>query len=374
MAGCSSSTDPQKETVCTDSYGTISTWAGDPGRAAFDGDGNPIDESYLYYPADLTFTSTGCYVLDWNNHRIRRVTDQNTFETVMGTDLLGDGDPNLLDRVQWVDATTINLNHPTGVMELPNGHLLVSCWHNHKIREYDPTTGMATVIIGADNGYAGDGGDARDARLDFPMQTVRASDGSLYILDQRNVCIRKVDPSNVITTICGNGVAGYSGDGGPPKNAQLNLPTGNNPPISGALALDSQGRLYISDTDNHRIRRIDFALDVIETVAGNGTAGYSGDCGDATAASLNYPKDVEIGPDGRLYVADEHNHRIRAVDLATGIITTVAGNGTQGFGGDGEAASAAKLYRPWSIAFDASGDLYIADTYNHVIRRVALTP
>jgi DNA-binding beta-propeller fold protein YncE len=375
LAGCSSSSNPDQNVQQGpgfDSYGTVTLWAGEPGRAAWDGDNNDLLASFLYFPADLTFTASGCYILDWNNHRIRRVTPQNTMVTAIGTDLLGDGDPNLLDRVQPVPATTIDLNHPTDVMELPNGNLLLSCWHNHKIREYDPITGEAWVIIGADAGFGGDGFDARDARLDFPTQTVRASDGSLYILDQRNARIRKVDPSFIITTVCGTGVQGYNGDGIDPKTAQLNFPRGNNPWISGALALDAQDRLYISDGDNHRIRRIDFAQNpvTIETVAGNGLAGYSGDAGDATAASLNYPRDIEIGPDGRLYIADENNHRIRAVDLTTGIIKTVAGIGVEGYSGEGGAATLAKFNRCGALAFDTNGDMYIADTFNHVIRKV----
>lgn len=369
--GCSSSTDPETPPGQDDSYGTISLWAGEPQNApGFNGDGLDILDSRLYWPVDLTFTSTGCYVLDWNNHRLRQVTPGRTFETVVGTNDFGDGDSLLLDRTQPVPGTKIDLNHPTSVMELPNGHLLISCWHNHKIREYDPTTGMAWVIIGAGAGYGGDGGPARDALIDFPVETVRASDGTLYIVDQRNGRIRMVDPSFTMYTICGTGVQGFSGDGGDPRNAVLNFPKGNNPWIAGGLALDADDNLYISDSDNHRVRRIDIQANIITTIAGNGVAGYSGDGGDATAASLNYPRDIEFGPDGRLYIADEQNDRIRAVDLDSGIITTVAGNGTRGYGGDGGRSNAAMLNRPSALAFDANGDLYIADTFNQAIRRV----
>lgn len=368
QSGCSSS-DPELPST---SYGTITTWAGEAGRAAFDGDGKSIKDSWLYYPVDLTFTSTGCYVLDWNNHRLRLITPQNTFQTVVGTHLLGDGDSLQADRTApGALGTDIDLNHPTDVVELPNGRLLLSCWHNHKIREYDPATGLAFVRIGDANGYDGDGGPARDALLDFPTQTVVGADGSLYILDQRNMCVRKVDPNGVISTVVGTGMPGFNGDGRDPATAQLNFPTGNNPEIAGALALDGQGRLYVADELNHRIRRVDFDKNVIETVAGNGVAGFGGDHGDARAASLNTPGDIEFGPDGRLYIADERNHRVRAVDLVTGIIVTVAGNGQAGFGGDGGPADEAMLRRPWGIAFDPNGDLYIADSYNHVIRRVA---
>lgn len=374
--GCSSSTEPGG----TETYRpTITLWAGTPGVAGFDGDGNIPTESYFYHPADMLFATSGVYVADWNNHRIRRLSEQGVFETVMGNELEGDGDPpDFLDRVQPVPATSINLNHPTGLMELPNGHLLVSCWHNHKIREYDPVTEMAWVIVGDVDGYSGDGGNARDAQIDFPMKTVRAEDGSLYILDQRNVCVRRVDPSFTIETICGvYNTPGYNGDGIDPRTAQLNLADGSQPPLSGALAMDGEGRLYISDWGNHRIRRVDFSQGdngIIETIAGNGIAAYAGDGGDATSASLKYPLDIEFGPDGALYIADQGNSCIRAVDLSTGIIRTVAGNGTAGYSGDGGPATDAQLHRPAGIAFDTNGDLYVIDTFNFVIRRVDLTP
>jgi len=153
--------------------------------------------------------------------------------------------------------------------------------------------------------------------------------------------------------------------------AQLKLQMANdNPEPGGGLALDSQDRLYIVDTENQRVRRVDFAADVIETVAGNGTAGFSGDGGPATEASLAWPRDATIGPDGRLYIADTDNHRIRAVDLATGVITTVVGDGVPRFGGDGDVPTAASLNRPWGIGFDGVGNLFIADTMNNRIRKV----
>ena len=188
-----------------------------------------------------------------------------------------------------------------------------------------------------------------------------APSGDVYVLDQENQVVRKIDVSGVITTVVGTPkVAGFSGDDGPPLSAQLHFPsggalTGNNPAPGGGVALDSQGRLYISDTINRRIRRVDFAANLITTIAGT-DSGYGGDG----------------GPDGRLYVADRGNDRIRAINLTTGIITTVAGNGTPGYSGDGGSALDASLHGPHGIAFDNAGHLYIADTYNHCIRRVTL--
>lgn len=365
--GCSSSSDPDQPEVKTDPYGTISLWAGKPGFPAFDGDDNKLLDSWFYQPQDIVFTTTGCYILDWNNHRVRHLTAQNTLQTVVGTNSFGDGDPDLLDRVQPVPATTIRLNHPTGVTELPNGNLLVSCWHNHKLREYDPNTGMAWVVVGQAAGFQD--GPVADALMNFPVQTVVASDGTVYMIDQRNQRVRKL-ASGQLTTFAGNGTQGYGGDGGPATGCMLNFPTGNNPWVAGALAIDGSDRVYITDTDNHRIRRVDPQTGIIETIAGNGSPGYSGDWGDAMQASLSYPRDIEFGPDNRLYIADEENHVIRAVDLTTGIITTVAGTGSPGYSGEGGSSTGARLNRPGGIGFDSTGAMYIADTFNHVIRKV----
>jgi sugar lactone lactonase YvrE len=172
--------------------------------------------------------------------------------------------------------------------------------------------------------------------------------------------------------VAGTGAVGFAGDGSAPLSAVFHFPNGANPAPGGGIALDDRGRLYVSDSINHRIRRIDLEANLIETIAGDGNAGYDGDGDPATQASLNFPFDLDFGPDGRLYVADSHNHRIRAIDLDTGIITTVAGNGTKGFGGDGGPATEAALSLPSGVAFDAQGHLYIADTENSRIRRVML--
>jgi sugar lactone lactonase YvrE len=175
------------------------------------------------------------------------------------------------------------------------------------------------------------------------------------------------------TRVCDLSPGGFEGDGGSPTLAKINQPTGPNPnPPGGGLALDAQGRLYISDTLNNRIRRVDFVADVITTVVGNGTAAFAGDGGDPLQASLNTPLDICFGPDGRLYIADAYNNAVRAVDFTANVITTVAGTGVRGFSGDGGAANAARLALPYGIGFDADGHLYIADTYNHRIRRVKM--
>ena len=364
----------ESETPCDESRGVACVWAG-TFRAGFNGDERPLAESQLYWPVDVSFTSNGDpYVLDWNNHRVRRVTEQGTFETVIGTDFVGDGDPLEGDLVPpGVPGTHISLNHPTQLLEEPDGSLLLVAWHNHKLRRFDPATGLVYVVCGRGAGFEGDGAALDETtRLNQPSGGVMASDGSLFLLDQRNQRVRRVDPSGVIETVVGTGESGFDGDGGPPLEAMLNLPKGSNPPPAGTLTLDAQGRLYIADTLNHRIRRVDFANDLIETVAGDGQARFGGDGGPATQASINNPRDLAIGPDGRLYVADEGNHRVRAVDLETGVITTVMGTGQPGQGADGLPPRETDLSKPAGVAFDHEGRLYVSDTDNNVIRRIAL--
>jgi hypothetical protein len=341
-----------------DNPGNICTWAG-TGAAGFDGDGHTLLQSEFYWPIDLTRTSTGeWYILDWNNHRVRHVTSQGTLETVIGGSL-GDGPEIPNDRAEFSPpgwpGELVNLNHPTHLCELQNGSILLSAWQNNKLRRYDPSTGLVTVICGDTPGFAGDGGPASAALLNEPIQSVQAVDGSIYCLDMRNQRVRRIDPNGTISTVVGTGVGGFDGDGGPPLQALLNLPFGPAAAPGGALALDADGRLYISDTLNNRIRRVDFTLNRIETIAGTGTAGYSGDSGPAVAATLRNPRDLAYFQ-GRLYVADELNDAVRVIDLATGVITTAVGPTSQ-----------TSLYRPAGLEVDANGRLYIADTFHHRI-------
>ena len=168
--------------------------------------------------------------------------------------------------------------------------------------------------------------------------------------------------TGIITTIAGTGTEGYSGDGGQATSAQLNTPM--------AIALDAAGNVYIADSQNSRIRKITVSTGVITTIAGTGTAGYSGDGGPSTSAQINYPLGVTFDSAGNLYIADTQNNVVREVAASTGIITTVAGNSFSGYSGDGGPATSAQLWGPESIAFDSSGNLYIADSYNQVIREV----
>jgi sugar lactone lactonase YvrE len=357
--------------------GVVCTWAG-TGDAAFNGDGLDRVASALYWPMDLDFAPDGrAYVLDWQNHRVRRVNADNTFETVVGTDDVGDGpevNPNGERTPPGVAGTTIDLNHPTDVAFSPDGTIVVAAWHNHKIRHYDPDTGLVDVTCGAGPGYKGDGSPAVGALMNRPKSVaIEPGTGTMYVVDTENVRVRRISgttPFN-IDTVVGNGTRGFAGDGGDPLKAELFFQeVSDNPEPGGAVALDASGRLYIVDTENQRVRRVDLTKNLIETVAGNGQIGYTGDGGPATDATLNFPRDAEIGPDGRLYIADTDNQVIRAVDLGTGIITTVAGNGHQGFAGDGAGPLYASFNRPFGIAFDAQGSMYVADTLNNRVRKV----
>ena len=222
---------------------------------------------------------------------------------------------------------------------------------------------IATVAGTGVAGFSGDSGSAIGAQLNRPNAAWIDGAGNLYISDRNNHRVRKIDAAGVITTVAGTGVAGYSGDTGSATSAQLNYP--------GALVMDSAGILYIMDYGNHRVRKVD-ATGIITTAAGTGVAGYSGDGGPATSAQLNLLGPAGIGMDGsgNLYIADRNNCRVRKVD-ASGVITTVAGTGTCGYSGDGGPATSAKLSNLSALMVDGSGNIYIGDQYtNQRVRKV----
>ena len=353
---------------CVDKAGSACVWAGTE-ELGFNGDGKPRLETRMYWPMDLEFAPDGTpWVLDWNNHKVRKVVDDK-FVTVVG-EFLGDGPPDQSDLVApGAMGDTVRLNHPTDLLFEPDGTVLFAAWHNHKLRHID-SEGRVLVMAGRGGGFAGDGQAAAGALFNQPKAIVRTDQGDLYVLDQRNFRVRKIS-AGMITTVVGTGAAGFAGDDGPPALAQLKFEAGGNPEPSGGLALDASGNLYISDSLNHRIRKVDFAADKISTIAGTGTAGFSGDGAAATSAELNNVRDLELGPDGRLYLADTENHRIRAIDLSTGIIDTVVGTGKAGSEGAGLVASKVELNRPFGIAFDPSGNLFVADTFNSRILKVS---
>jgi hypothetical protein len=219
---------------------------------------------------------------------------------------------------------------------------------------------ISTVAGNGTQGSSGDGAAATSAELSTPFDTAVDSAGNIYIADTSNNRIRKVDTSGNISTVAGNGTQGYSGDGSVATSAELYSPFG--------VAVDSAGNIYIADSSNNRIRKVDTSGN-ISTVAGNGTGGYGGDGGAATSAELNSPYGVAVDRAGNIYIADYANNRIRKVDTS-GTISTVAGNGTQGYSGDGSAATSAELNSPGGVAMDSAGNIYILDSSNNRIRKV----
>jgi sugar lactone lactonase YvrE len=354
---------------------TICTIAGN-GDAAFTGEGQSALATSLYWPIDLEIAPDGRpYILDWQNHRVRRLDADGRLRTVLGTDSIGDG-PGPGDGDETVApgiaGTKINLNHPTDLQFSPDGAtLFVASWHNHKLRKLDVASGLGEVVCGRGPGFAGDGLPDARALFSMPKSIALAPSGDLYVVDTRNLRVRRVGANGVVDTVAGVGTRGATGDGAGPLAAQFSFQKdGDNPEPGGAVALDRLGRLYVADTQNHRVRRLDLQAGTVETVAGDGTRGAGGDGGPATQAQLAFPQDVELSPDGRLFIADTENHLVRVVDLTTGVIHRAAGNGLPGDGGDGGDARAASLDRPFGIAFDADGNLYVADTHNSLVRKV----
>jgi sugar lactone lactonase YvrE len=259
-------------------------------------------------------------------------------------------------------ALSISLNSPTGIALDAHGDVYFDDSGNNVIRKLTLATGEVTTFVGTGaQGYTGDNGPASSATLNHPTQLIFDTNFNLYIADAGNNVVRKVTTAGTISTVAGIGIAGFGGDDGGAVHALLNFPD--------SLAIDSTGNLYIADAGNNRIRKVTTS-GIITTVAGNGIGGYNGDNSLATNAELNEPTRVAVDAAGNMYISDLLNNRVRRVSSSSGIITTVAGNGIAGYEGDGEAASSAELNNPISVTLDASGNVYIADLGNDVIRVV----
>ncbi len=377
--------------------GVITTVAGN-GTPGHTGDGGQATAAQLYYPMGVALDAAGnLYIADSFNAAIRKVAaTTGTITTLAGSAGLDGpgavaldaaGDLCIADTYNSVvrklaangtvttvaggstsgysgdggPATAAQLHWPSGVALDAAGNLYIADSLNNAIRKV-AANGIITTVAGGGAAYPGDGGPATAAQLDWPRTVAVDASGNLYIADGNDHAVRKVVANGIISTVAGNGSDGYSGDGGPATGAQLSYANGS--------VVDAAGNLYIADGGNNVIRRV--AVDgTITTVAGNGTYGYSGDGGPATMAQLDWPQSVALDASGNLYVADTANAVVRKVAANTGMITTVAGNGVYGYTGDGGLAPQARLNGPYGVAVDSAGNLFVADTWNNAIRKVA---
>lgn len=343
-------------------------------------DGGPAVEASLN-PAGLAFDAQGhLYVADLKNHLIRRID----LGTGIITTVAGDGfkvvfDANNPESIRYVGngrlnvesgpARRVSLNFPQDVAVDRQGNVYIADRENHRIRRLTPDGQLSTIagsspvdaVTGAgDGGFSGDGGPATMAELNGPRGVAVDASGNIFIADSRNDVLRLVDAEGIITTRAGGAIS--FGDGGPATSAAVYAP--------GAVAFDAAGNVFIAEPVTGLVRRVDAQTGIITTVAGNGTLESTGDGGPATEAGLAQPSGLAVDAMGNLYISEFQGQRVRKVDLHTGIITTIAGNGTLGFSGDGGPATEAQLSLPGGLAIDADGHLLIADSGNHRIRRV----
>src|SRR5579871_5903869 len=343
-----------------DTNGILTTVAGD-GQDRFAGDGGQAVKASLDQPGGVALDSAGnIYISDTNNNVIRKVNPQGIISTIAGTagvsGFFGDGR----------SALSARLNGAFGLAVDPGGNIFIADTNNFRVREVKSSGTITTVAGNGTFRYFPDGTGAVNAPLFEPHGIAVDSSGNFYISDTSNSSIRKIDPrTGQISTIAGNGSREYGGDGGPAVNAQVDDPTN--------VAFDSAGNMYIADTDNEVIRKV--AKDgTISTVAGlpdpTGNYLYNGDGISATKAFLDTPIDIAVDSAGNLYISDYGHHRIRKV-ATNGTISTIAGDGTARFAGDGGPASKASLRFPRGLAFDQSGNLYVVDYGNSRVRRIA---
>jgi hypothetical protein len=406
VAACGGGDDPTCDPTVV---GTICTIAGD-GTSGYAGDEGPALEATMSLPQDTLHGPDGTlYILDWNNHRIRRLAADGTIHHVAGRGELG----GTLD-----DPANSDFNHPTGLVFDPAGRLVIAAWHNSKLRTVDLATGVIADLAGdGRRAYFGDDGPALPSSLDLPASLAYAPSGDLVVMDQANQVLRAIDATGMIRHLAGQCVVdgpapmgggacdvgedpvacplpsnkttcgipescaapcwpSYAGDGGPAVDMRMAQPFGQSADPAGRIVFDPAGNLYFADTGNALIRMIDTA-GMVHRIAGTAPVGgvaqpgYAGDGGPALDAKLNNPVDLARATDGTLYITDVYNHCVRAIDPA-GTITTAAGIcGQPGYTGDGGAPTAALLKRPYGL--ELAGDtLYISDTGNQVIRSIRL--
>ncbi len=326
------------------------------------GDGGPALQAGLKLPLGLALdASGGLLIADQGDHRVRRIDLlSGVIETIAGTGGSGASGDGLT-------ATAAEIGNPVDVAASEDGGVYIVERYNNRVQLVDAAGVVRTVAGTRAIGFSGDGGPAVEADLWEPASVFANGDGAIYIADRRNNRVRRAGSDGDIATAVGSGpvnveVGTFFGDGAPATNAAFSDSLG--------VFVAGSGDVYIADSGNHRVRKIDASTGRVQTVAGTGEAGYSGDGSAAAAAVLNAPAFVFVDGEGNLLIADTGNHRIRKVDAATGVITTVAGDGRAGLLGDGSPATASHLNEPRGAVTDRSGHLFIADTGNNRIRRV----
>jgi Bacterial surface protein, Ig-like domain/HYR domain/NHL repeat len=340
-----------------DSSGIITTVAG-IGSQSFCGDGGPATTACLNQPIGVAVDGAGnLYITEIGNNRVRKVAAG----TGVITTIAGNGSLNFCGDGGL--ATAACLAQPSGVAVDGSGNLFIAEFGNRRVRKVTASTGVISTVAGNGSAsFCGDGGLAVNACLNLPNGIAVDVAGNLFIADQLNNRIRRVEASTgVITTVAGNGSASFCGDGGLAVNACLNSPR--------RVAVEGTGNLFIADGNNFRVRMVANSTGVITTVVGNGTASVCGDGGLATDACAR-PEDVAVNGVGDLFTVSTQTKRVRQVLASTGVITTIAGDGTRSFCGDGFLATGACLQRITKVAVDGAGNVFIPDNFNHRIRKV----
>lgn len=334
----------------------ITTVAGSSSSPGFSGDGGQATNALFDEASGVAFDAAGnMYIADEDNNRIRKVSTSGIINTVAGIGTLGySGDGG--------QAILAELGMPPGLTSDSAGNLYIADEWNNRVRKVSLSGTITTVAGTWTSGFSGDGGPAIAAELLHPTGVFLDRKGNLYIADLSNGRIRKVDTAGIITTFAGNGTASFSGDGGPATQAGLKNPHNG--------VMDQIGNMYIADVQDNRIRKVD-TNGIITTVAGNGTATYSGDGGPAISAGIKSPHGVAVDGMGNLYIAEYGSNRIRKVNTS-GLISTIAGTGIGNFSGDGGLAIAAEIYQPSSVVVGPGGDLFISDEANNRIRKIYL--
>ena len=336
------------------SSGNISTVAGN-GNYSYSGDSGQATSAQLNTPQAVAvdYSSGNLYIADTANNVVRRVTAAGVISTIAGNGTAGSaGDGSA--------ATSAQLNSPQGIAVDTNGNVYIADTQNARVRKI--VNGTINTVAGSGTpGFGGDNGSATSAQLNYPAGLAVDGSGNLYIADFSNNRIRKVNSGGTITTLAGNGLAGYTGDGSAAANAQLTTPV--------AVTTDASGNVYIADTGNNAVRVVN-SSGIISTVAGNGLGGYSGDDGPAISAMVGNPSGVAVDASGNLYVSDG-SVRVRKI-YSSGFINTIAGSGARGYTGDGGVGLFASMNGPAGIAVASNGNLYIADSGNSAVRELLL--